>query len=181
MPTQTLGQMLADQLAFYLEAHLLPRLEGLTDEEYLWQPRPDAATIRPEGNGWAMDVPDPDAVGVPTIAWRLAHISAVNIGTRVSALFGTNPKLAGTTMFDPRHVQPVAGTAAEAVTQLRDLARRWNGELTARTDEQMMAPLGEVGDWFRDQPLATLALHVSRETMHHGGEVCLLRDLYATR
>jgi hypothetical protein len=26
--------------------------------------------------------------------------------------------------------------------------------------------------------MAGLALHVSRETMHHGGEIAVLRDLY---
>jgi hypothetical protein len=41
-----------------------------------------------------------------------------------------------------------------------------------------MAPLGTAGDAFADDPMASLVLHVSRETMHHGGEIGVLRDLY---
>ena len=30
--------LLIDQLDFYLDAHMMPRLDGLTDEEYFWSP-----------------------------------------------------------------------------------------------------------------------------------------------
>jgi hypothetical protein len=33
-------------------------------------------------------------------------------------------------------------------------------------------------DQFADQSLADLALHLNRETMHHGGEIGTLRDLH---
>jgi hypothetical protein len=29
--------------------------------------------------------------------------------------------------------------------------------------------------------MATLMLHVNREVMHHGAEICLLRDLHRAR
>lgn len=29
-----------------------------------------------------------------------------------------------------------------------------------------------------DYPMAALVLHISREVIHHGAEICLLRDLY---
>ena len=29
--------------------------------------------------------------------------------------------------------------------------------------------------------MATLVLHINRETLHHGAEIALLRDLYANR
>jgi hypothetical protein len=29
--------------------------------------------------------------------------------------------------------------------------------------------------------MAALIVHVNRETMHHGAEICLLRDLYRAR
>jgi hypothetical protein len=29
--------------------------------------------------------------------------------------------------------------------------------------------------------MAGLIAHISREVMHHGGEICLLRDLYQAR
>ena len=33
--------------------------------------------------------------------------------------------------------------------------------------------------WFANDPMAELILHVNREVMHHGGEIGVLRDLYA--
>ena len=47
-------------------------------------------------------------------------------------------------------------------------------------DALLLAPIGPFGGWFADEPLAALVLHVSRETMHHGGEVGVLRDLFRT-
>ena len=56
--TTTWTSMLVDQLDFYLAAHLLPRLEGLTDEEYFWEPVPDCWSVRPDGSGgWTFDEP----------------------------------------------------------------------------------------------------------------------------
>lgn len=53
------------------------RLQGLTDEEYHWQPVPDGWSIRPGADGrWAADYafPDPDPAPFTTLAWRLfAH------------------------------------------------------------------------------------------------------------
>ena len=38
---------LHEQLDFHYRLHLRPRLEGMTDEEYLWEPVPGAWSIRP--------------------------------------------------------------------------------------------------------------------------------------
>ena len=32
------GQLIVAQLEFYWDVHLRPRLDGLTDAEYLWEP-----------------------------------------------------------------------------------------------------------------------------------------------
>jgi hypothetical protein len=42
----------------------------------------------------------------------------------------------------------------------------------------MLAPLGPRGAYFGEEPMAALVLHLNRETMHHGGEIGVLRDLY---
>jgi hypothetical protein len=34
---------------------------------------------------------------------------------------------------------------------------------------------------YPDAPLASLVLHINRETIHHGAEIALLRDLYRAR
>jgi hypothetical protein len=53
------------------------RLEGLTDDEYLWEPVPDCWTIRLQPDGryradWA--VPLSPTGPFTTIAWRLWHL-----------------------------------------------------------------------------------------------------------
>ena len=47
--------------------------------------------------------------------------------------------------------------------------------------QQLLTPLGPKGSWFADDPMAELILHINREVMHHGGEIGVLRDLYAHR
>ena len=40
------GRLIVGQLEFYWDVHLRPRLDGLTDEEYLWEPVTDAWNLR---------------------------------------------------------------------------------------------------------------------------------------
>ena len=89
-PVDTVTGLLLDQLEFYLDAHLFPRLEGLGDEEFFWAPAPGAWSVVEGPAGWEMQQvwPEPDPPPVTTIAWRLAHIAASNIGTRANAFFG---------------------------------------------------------------------------------------------
>jgi hypothetical protein len=39
----------------YWESQLRPRLAGLTDEEYYWEPVPGCWSIRPGGHGVAVE------------------------------------------------------------------------------------------------------------------------------
>jgi hypothetical protein len=41
--------LLNEQLTFHWTNQLRPRLDGLTDEEYLWEPAPGAWSLRPRG------------------------------------------------------------------------------------------------------------------------------------
>ena len=77
---------LAEQLDWHWREQLRPRLDGLTDEEYRWEPVPGAWNVRPRGTGTApvavgggeftidFAMPEPDPPPVTTIAWRLGHI-----------------------------------------------------------------------------------------------------------
>jgi hypothetical protein len=178
----TWAPLIVDQLDFYMRAHLLPRLEGLSDEEFFWEPVQDCWSVRPSGDGWAMDGDDYDAETVPapvtTIGWRVCHIAVENIGTRANAFFGADLQDDGVTMHDARHAPAVPGRAEDAIALLVDSYERWREGLSGLDDEGMMQPLGPRGGPFADDPVAALALHVSRETMHHGGEIGALRDLY---
>ncbi len=44
--------------------------------------------------------------------------------------------------------------------------------------EGMARPCGPAEGPYADEPMATLVLHISRELIHHGAEVALLRDLW---
>ena len=177
------GPLLLDQIAFYRDAHLWPRLQGLTDDEYLWEPVPGCWSVRPAGDGtWQADGLErtpPDPPPVTTIAWRLSHVSVDVLGTRARAFFGDDvPEDAD--MFDPR-LRPTSlpATADEALALLERSYRAWHDGLAALDDEALARPMGpRGGEFFADQPIAALALHLHRETMHHGGELGVLRDLY---
>src|SRR5215216_6511739 len=53
------------------------RLEGLTDEEYFWQPVKDCWTIRQDDAGrWQADYEfAPDPPPFTTLGWRLVHLA----------------------------------------------------------------------------------------------------------
>lgn len=179
-----LGHLLIDQLEFYWDAHLSPRLAGLTDEEYLWEPAPSCWSIRRDAVGeWRVDWAEPEPQPAPftTIAWRLIHI-ARNMGIRTNAFFPQGRDVRdepGPTMFDEEVLpKQVPATAAEGRAFVEHEYRRWHDAVSALDDEAVLRPLGPRGAYFADHSMAALILHVSREVMHHGGEVGVLRDLY---
>ena len=172
--------LLIDQLDFYLSAHLFPGLVGLDDREFFWEPVPECWSVVKGPDGWLMQqsAPEPDPPPVTTIAWRLAHVAASNIGTRVNAFFGDTGVRDAATFNDPRFTPPIPGSASEAIARLHDVWERWRDGLAGLGDSVLLAPIGPFGAWYAREPMATLVLHVSRETIHHGGEIGLLRDLY---
>jgi hypothetical protein len=173
-----------DLLGFYWDYSLWPRLQGLTDEEYFWAPVAGAWSVRPDAQGrFVADGPgagkEPDPPPVTTLAWRINHIAVGVFHTRASTFFGDGSVPADADMFDPRHApESLPSTAAGAVELLRSSYEWWRDGLLSLDEETFLAPLGPRGSYFADQSLARLALHLSRECMHHGGEIGLLRDLY---
>jgi hypothetical protein len=175
------GSLLVGQLEFYWGMHLRPRLEGLTDAEYLWEPVEGCWNLRPGPDGvFVLDgrLPEPSPAPVTTIAWRLIHV-AVGMSSRASAFFGVGGVPDDADMFDPRHLPAeLPGTAAAAVQFLDDGYHRWRDGVAGLDAAALSRPLGRKGGSFADEPMAALVLHVNREVMHHGGEICLLRDLH---
>lgn len=47
------NDLLLEQLDWHWRHQLRPRLDGLTDAEYRWEPRPDAWNVRPRGTSTA--------------------------------------------------------------------------------------------------------------------------------
>ena len=105
-----------------------------------------------------------------TIAWRMTHVAFHVLGFRTSAHFGDGS-------LNPDTAQlPV--TADEAVATLERHYRGWRDAVAALDGAALARAIGAAeGEW-GERPMATLMLHVNREVMHHGAEICLLRDLY---
>ena len=67
---------------------LRQRLEGLSDDEYFWEPVPGCWTVRRDPSGaWVADYaePDPDPAPFTTIGWRGVHLADCKVMYRVTA------------------------------------------------------------------------------------------------
>lgn len=175
MPKQIVDwkHQVIDQADFYWDGYFFSRIQDLGDEEYFWEPVDNCWTVHPADDGtfW-LDIqrhPAPDPEPFTTIAWRISHLIKV-FGQRASRQFGDNS-------FDGEKFQ-VFGTAKEAIAELVYRRNLWRDGLLALTEEELGRPTGPTEGRYENDPLATLVMHVHREFMHHGGEICLLRDLY---
>jgi hypothetical protein len=110
---------------------------------------------------------------VTTIAWRLAHLVDV-FGPPSAPHFGRHRA--------DRPPVAYAGDAAGALRQLDAGHDAWIRDVRALGSDGLARPQGDLSPpAFADAPVAKLVLHVHREVIHHGAEVCLLRDLWQWR
>ncbi|MFR9730120.1 DinB family protein [Saccharopolyspora sp. MS10] len=160
-----------DQLDFYWE-QWRPRLDGLTDAEYFWEPVAGCWTVRRTERGWGWDFsfPPPDPPPFTTIAWRLSHLAEHVFAMRFANHFGD-----GSYRMD-HHDYP--GGAAAALDRLDDRHRRWRDAIGSMPAERWSRPVGPAEGPHAKRSYLTLVLHLNRELFHHGGEVALLRDLH---
>jgi len=174
--------LLAEQVDWHWRTQLRPRLAGLTDEEYLWEPVPGMWSIRPRGTSTAPIAagggdftcdfawPEPDPPPVTTIAWRIAHLQVGVFGARVASHFGGNP--IGYDSYD------YPGDAATALDRLDTIYAAWITGVRTLGPEDLSRPCGPAEGPWGNEPMAALVVHINRETLHHGAEIALLRDLY---
>jgi DinB superfamily len=167
--TTDLTRQLADQLDVHWRHQLRPRIEGLTDEEYFWQPVPDCWTVHRDGTvDFAFPPPEPQPF--TTIAWRLAHVIVGVLAMRNHSHFGGPPADYQTWSY--------AGDAATALRQLDDAYAGWISGVRHLDDADLARPCGPAEGAWADAPLSTLILHINREMIHHGAEIACIRDLY---
>jgi hypothetical protein len=176
---------LVDQLDWHWRGQLRPRLDGLTDAEYLDEPVPGCWNVRRRGTSTApvqggsgefvidFAFPAPDPEPVTTIAWRLGHVIVGVLAMRAASHFGGPP--ADYMGFE------YAGTAEGALAQLDEAYRHWIDGVRGLDAAGLAAPCGPAEGPFAEYPMAALVLHISREAIHHGAEIALLRDLYRAR
>ncbi len=168
--TTSVTTQLAEQLDFHWTHQLRPRLDGLTDDEYFWQPVPDCWTVHPDGSiDFSFPAPEPEPF--TTIAWRLAHVIVGVFAMRNYSHFG-GPQADYQTW-------PYATDAATAVRQLDEQYRNWMDGVRGLSDDDLDRPCGPAEGPYADYPMSALILHINREVIHHGAEIACIRDLYA--
>jgi hypothetical protein len=164
-----LTTQLAEQLDCHWGGRLRRRLDGLTDDEYLWQPVSDCWTVHADGSvDFAYPPPRPEPF--TTIAWRMAHVIVGVLAMRNHAHFGGPPA-------DYRSWS-YATDAGTALAQLDDAYARWITGVRALDADGLAAPCGSAEGHWAEHPMSELILHINREVIHHGAEIACLRDLY---
>ena len=154
------------------------RLDGLTDDEYLWEPAPGCWSIRARLDGtafgeWAPIVyPDP----FTTLAWRLWHLIDMYGEDRAPRLLDVPPQGEPVGPEAPDSTPPA--TAADALHQLDRAHARWDAHLALVDDERLAAGIGPIDGEDSEGTRAGYVLHMLDEFIHHGAEISLLRDLY---
>ena len=186
-----LPTVLLDQIEWHVREQLRPRLEGLTDEEYFFDPsgtgrawsvhpRTPAGEQPPtpiQGGSGAMvidfDAPEPDPAPLTTIAWRLGHLIVGVLAMRSHSHHGG--PAADYMSWD------YAATAEEALAQFDAEYDRWISGVRAWDADDLQVAVGEPEGPWAEHPRATLVAHINRELIHHLAEIALLRDLWAHR
>lgn len=164
------------------------RMEGLTDDEYLWEPLPDMWSVRPRaevstsqayGPGeYQLDNKriDPFAPGpMTTIAWRLNHV--------ISGLEGRWEWTFGSRSVPPEDVVDFSPQAAVALDGLWDVVGRWIEGVESLSDADLDRRGYGQYPWGLDPDLPFIGIvrWTNREFIHHMAEAALLRDLYTAR
>lgn len=176
------NDLLREQIDWHWHHHVRPRLAGLTDDEYFWEPAPGSWSVRPRGTGTApvqagsgemtidFAFPEPSPAPVTTIAWRLGHVIVGVLAVRNVAHFGREA-----TDYESFDYAP---TAAAALDQLEAEYATWLAGVEGLGEDGLHRPCGPAEGPFAEAPMAALVLHINRELIHHLAEVFLLRDLY---
>ena len=178
-------RLLLDQLTFHYEGHLRPKLAGMSDEEYLFEPVPGCWSIRARAQarspmaGGAGDIvcdfawPEPDPPPFTTIAWRLAHVS-IGIFAMRAAWHFAGPAVSYQSATYPPH-------AADALNLLDESYTRWVQGIAGLDDDSLFDPVGDTEPFLAGAPMAEIVVHVNREAIHHLAEVLVIRDLWRNR
>ena len=160
----------------YVWDRFTSRLQGLDDDEYLWQPVDGCWSIHRDADGiWRLDGvgEDADPAPITTIAWRVGHVAATALGGFANWMFGDGA-LTAADLSVPGEASEVPGFCAENYTV-------WRDGIGAIGEDRWWEPLGPKWGPYADSNSVDLVLHVLDEVVHHGAEVGLLRDLYLRR
>lgn len=160
---------------------LRTRVEGLTDEEYFWEPAPLCWNVRQSPDGtyrgdWRLLSGGQSGATPPftTIAWRISHIIHILADPRYAAIFGYD--------LPTVDLDHAPGNSADAFSTLESSYEITRQVLEQVNDDVLAEPLGPAGGRWAQSDKASFILHMLDELIHHSAEVGVLRDLYrATR
>ena len=149
------------------------RVEGLTVDEFFWEPVPGCWTAHPNASGrWILDyaVPDPDPPPFTTIAWRLIHIATCKVMYHEYA-------------FGPAQLTwdrlEIPSTVAATLTMLEDGHGHLRDSLRHLTDADLHVL--RATNWGEQWPTWRIFWTMIYHDVLHGAEIGCLRDLYRNR
>jgi DinB superfamily len=159
----------------YVWGRLRARWDGLTQEEYLWEPVKGCWSVRDNGGVVSVESadPDPEPAPVTTIAWRLWHIGSDCFSGYTQGGLGPWP-------LPVRDLEWFMDVD-QAVAAVDTAWLAFRAGLGKLGEDGMNSALGETWGPYADDSWAALVLHAQDELSHHGAEISLLRDLYAAR
>jgi hypothetical protein len=168
--TAEITTQLADQLDFHWQRQLRGRLDGLTDDEYFWEPVQGCWTVHRDATV-DFEFPAPEPAPFTTIAWRLAHVIVGVFAMRNHFHFGGAPADYQSWNY--------ATDAKTALAQLDEQYATWIAGVRSLKADALAHPVGPTEGPWADHTMSELVLHINREAIHHGAEIACLRDLYA--
>jgi hypothetical protein len=137
---------------------VLETIEGLTEDEFFWEPAAGCWSIRPDpAGGYAQDwMPSPPVAPFTTIAWRLAHIGQ-SLASHARRLFHRGD-------FSYDTYRP-AGTVEGERSFLEDSFRSWRDGIDGSGEALTPELVAEV-------------LSFNHHHLSHASEVSAIRQLY---
>lgn len=160
----------------YMAGVLFERLEGLGDEEYLWEPAPQMLSVRmvdgrPKPDAYGME-PSGVVAAPRTLAWSIGHLGA-GAWERADYLVGDHSLQPGDLVW------PM--TATEGIAFMKEGLGRWRGGLEQMSDIDLDTVGRSAFPWGLDPqlPLMEIVWWVNKELIYHAGEIWSMRDLYA--
>lgn len=160
----------------YMAEQLAGRLEGLTDDELLWEPAPTVLTVRRRADGRTVPdetglPPTPDAFAPRTLAWSIGHLGAGAL-VRADWLVGSHR------LRDEDLDWPMEADAARA--WLRNGLAAWRDGIGSMTDADLdMIGRSAYPDGLdRQLPLLDIVWWMNKELVEHAAEIWYTRDLY---
>ena len=149
------------------------RVDGLTDDEFFWEPVAGAWTVRRRSDGrWDADYaePDPDPPPFTTVGWRLVHVATCKV---IYHDYAFGPAQMSWATLDHPH------TADQTITMLEEGHRLLTEDLAHLDDAGLDATVPT--NWGERWPAWRIFWTMIDHDSHHGGEIGVLRDLYRLR